>query len=203
MGASLLGVFTNPVTGVLKLMIISGILLELCEGAPFYRFLVFAAALIIASIWLYIGSFVRLGYLDYNLSLLDKRTPREGVLFGASTIWWNAFLLHLVLLIKVLIGSVFFLIPGIVIYYRNAMAPFLLEERKNMSVSEAMRLSREKMKGHLWEFFCLRLSFVGWKILGFLTLGIGFLWINPYYALSETVFFNEFSGRAEVFYDRS
>ena len=203
LGASLLGVFTNPVSGVIKLMAMAWLLLELFESVPHCAFLVFAAAFIIALIWLYVGSFVRLGYLDFNLSMLDQRKPADGVLFGASTIWWNAVRLHLKILVRIILGSILFLIPGIMIGYSYAMAPFLLEERKNMSVEEAMRLSREKMKGHRWEFFCLRMSFIGWKILGFLTLGIGFLWINPYRSLSETVFFNEYSGRAEAMYDRS
>lgn len=203
LGASILGVFTNPVLGVLKLMILSALLLEFCEGVPFYKPLVYTACLIIALIWVYVGSFVRLGYLDYNLALLDRRQVKEGVLFGASTIWWNSVLLYLVMLVRVLIGSIFLLIPGVIIYYNYAMAPFLLEERKSMSVAEALRMSRVKMKGHRWEFFCLRISFLGWKILGFLTLGIAFFWINPYYSLSETVFFNECSGRAEVMYGRS
>ncbi len=184
-------------------MILSALLLEFCEGVPFYKPLVYTACLIIALIWVYVGSFVRLGYLDYNLALLDRRQVKEGVLFGASTIWWNSVLLYLVRLVRVLIGSIFLLIPGVIIYYNYAMAPFLLEERKSMSVAEALRMSRIKMKGHRWEFFCLRISFLGWKILGFLTLGIAFFWINPYYSLSETVFFNECSGRAEVMYGRS
>ena len=72
-----------------------------------------------------------------------------------------------------------------------------------MTVTEAMKMSKAKMKGHRWEFFCLRMSFLGWKILGFLTLGIAFFFFIPYYSLSETVFFNECSGRAEVMYGRS
>ncbi len=36
------------------------------------------------------------------------------------------------------------------------------------------------MDGHKWELFVLRLSFLGWDILGVLTAGIGFIWITPY-----------------------
>ena len=132
LGASVLGVFTNPVFGVFKLIIFSAVLLEFCEGVPYYRALVYTACLIIALIWIYIGSFVRLGYLDYNLALLDRRPVGEGVLFGASTIWWNSVLLHLAIFVRVMIGSIFLLIPGIITGYNYAMAPFLLEERKKI-----------------------------------------------------------------------
>lgn len=36
------------------------------------------------------------------------------------------------------------------------------------------------MDGHKMEFFVLQLSFIGWDLLGMLTLGIGYLWISPY-----------------------
>ncbi|MBQ7571185.1 MAG: DUF975 family protein, partial [Bacteroidaceae bacterium] len=41
---------------------------------------------------------------------------------------------------------------------------------------ESMRL----MKGHKMDYFLLQLSFLGWYILVFLTLGIGALWLAPY-----------------------
>lgn len=48
----------------------------------------------------------------------------------------------------------------------------------------------------------MRLSFIGWDILGILTLGIGFIFINPYRYAAEAAFYNEISGRAEVYYGR-
>ena len=200
--ASIFGVFTNLFTGVLKLVLLTALLLIFCQQVPHYRFLVMIAILLIAFIWLYVGSFVKYGYLDYNLSMLDKRRPNHGILFGASARWWNILYLRIRMILRIIIGGIFFIIPGIVIYYNYAMAPFLLEERKNISVSEAFHMSKEKMKGHRWDFFCLRMSFLLWKVIGVLTLGIAFFWVNPYYALTETVFFNEVSGRAQALYGR-
>ena len=201
-GASILGVFTNLFTGVLKLMILVTLLMGFCEAVPHAGLLVYLLACLIAFLWIYVGSFVRLGYLDYNLAMLDRRESWTGM-FGASTLWWNSVYLRLRMIVRIAFAAIFLIIPGIVTYYNYAMAPFLLEERKQITVEEAMRLSKEKMKGHRWEFFCLRMSFLLWKLLGFLTLGIAFFWVNPYYALSETVFFNEVSGRAEEVYGRS
>ena len=48
----------------------------------------------------------------------------------------------------------------------------------------------------------MRLSFIGWDILGILTLGIGFIFINPYRYAAEAAFYNEISGRAEAYYGR-
>ena len=41
------------------------------------------------------------------------------------------------------------------------------------------------MKKHRWQLFCLHLSFIGWFLLGFLTLGIGFLFATPYKNAAE------------------
>ena len=49
-----------------------------------------------------------------------------------------------------------------------------------MSVMDALRKSKEMMKGHRWNTFVLNLSFLGWKLLGVLTLGIlDIFYTNP------------------------
>jgi len=48
------------------------------------------------------------------------------------------------------------------------------------------------MKGNKWRLFCLRLSFIGWDLLcALFTLGIGFLWLNPYKQVAEAAFYRE------------
>ena len=49
-----------------------------------------------------------------------------------------------------------------------------------MKYMAALKLSAKMMKGHLWQFFLLNLSFIGWVLLALLTFGIGMLWLNPY-----------------------
>ena len=39
--------------------------------------------------------------------------------------------------------------------------------------------SKELMKGHKWELFCLMFSYIGWLILCVLTLGILSFWVTP------------------------
>ena len=38
-------------------------------------------------------------------------------------------------------------------------------------------------------YFLLELSFIGWSLLGLLTLGIGLLWILPYITQTNTQFY--------------
>ena len=45
------------------------------------------------------------------------------------------------------------------------------------------------MDGHKFEYFMLQLSFLGWGILSVLSLGIGFLWLNPYMNTTYAAFY--------------
>lgn len=45
------------------------------------------------------------------------------------------------------------------------------------------------MDGHKLDLFILRLSFIGWDILGWLTCGIGFIWITPYKQMTYMNFY--------------
>ena len=55
-------------------------------------------------------------------------------------------------------------------------------------------MSKQMMDGNKWRLFCLRLSFIGWDILCGFTLGIGYLWLNPYKQAAEAAFYREISG---------
>ncbi len=47
------------------------------------------------------------------------------------------------------------------------------------------------MDGHKMEYFILCLSFIGWFILSCITLGIGFLWLIPYFYTTSAAFYEE------------
>lgn len=77
-------------------------------------------------------------------------------------------------------------IPGIVKHYSYCMTKFIALEYPNISVFKAMRISIEITRNHKMDIFMTDLSFSGWFILGTLTAGIGFLWIQPYYIMTMT-----------------
>lgn len=81
------------------------------------------------------------------------------------------------------------LIGGIIKHYSYYMVPFIVAENPDIAPRTAIRLSRRMMKGHKWECFVHELSFLGWTILGSLTLGVSnILFMNPY----TTAFFTEY-----------
>ena len=61
----------------------------------------------------------------------------------------------------------------------------------NYKLTDYITKSRQLMVGNKWRYFVLQLSFIGWWLLGFLTLGVGFIWIYPYYKLTMANFYKD------------
>ncbi|MCR5675767.1 MAG: DUF975 family protein [Lachnospiraceae bacterium] len=74
-----------------------------------------------------------------------------------------------------------FIIPGLIKLYSYKMVPFIIKDNPELSATQVITRSREMMNGHKWRAFLLDLSFIGWFLLGVITLGIvNIFWTNPY-----------------------
>ena len=107
---------------------------------------------------------------------------------------WGNFLKDLF----IFLWSLLFVIPGIIKIFSYAMTPYILEEHPELSANDAIDRSRAMMKGHKFDLFWLFLSFIGWFILAFFTLGIGFLWLVPYVQTSIAGFYEDVKADYEV-----
>lgn len=107
----------------------------------------------------------------------------------------TSFLTSLLYGIFLTLWACLLVIPGIVKAYAYAMTPYILKDTYDAgnkpTATEAITKSRELMKGHKAELFVLDLSFIGWWLLGIITLGIGFIWITPYYRQTKANFYRE------------
>ena len=95
------------------------------------------------------------------------------------------------------VGFVCLIIPGIIIFFSLEMVNFIIVDDRDISPFEALKKSYQMMKGFKWKFCCLGLRFIGWFILGIVTIGIGFLWISPYYLMSVAIFYENISGASK------
>ena len=107
---------------------------------------------------------------------------------------WGMFLMS----IFIFLWSLLLVIPGIVKMFSYSMTPFILEENPELSANEAIDRSRAMMKGHKFDFFWLLLSFIGWFLLGLLTLGIGYLWLYPYMQTTAAAFYEDVKADYEL-----
>lgn len=73
------------------------------------------------------------------------------------------------------------IVGGAIKHYSYFMVPYIVAENPDILPLQAISLSRKMMDGHKWECFTYNISFIGWDILGYATLGLsGILFSNPY-----------------------
>lgn len=91
----------------------------------------------------------------------------------------------------VAIGVFLLVIPGIIFSYSFSMVFYIINDHPEMSAIEALRESNRLMKGHKMEYFFLQMSFIGWMIVGFLSLGVGLFWVCAYMNTANAIFYNQ------------
>ena len=123
--------------------------------------------------WAFANALLQLVRGDNNITENTKQSFKTN---------YRTFVLTYLLMIIILlgIGVVTLLIGTFILGYAYRMVPYLIQEYPELTPREALKLSREMMRGHKWNLFVLDLTFMGWVLLTVLTLGIGGLWLTPY-----------------------
>lgn len=157
---------------------------------------VFIGAGMLGLVLFLVGSAVSLGHNKYYIDLvLHNKKGSAGVLFDRFDIFFKAVGLRLFMSFFVFLWSLLLFIPGIIASYRYSMAPYIMAEHPEMSIREAVNLSKQMMSGHKGRLFGLHISFIGWALLSAFTFGIGNLWLNPYINAAQSAFYIERTGR--------
>lgn len=91
--------------------------------------------------------------------------------------------------IIILLGILLFIVPGIMLTYSYRLGYCIMIDEPGISFNDAMKKSKEMMKGHRFELFKLDFSFWGWLTLSLLTCGILLLWVQPRMHTAEMVFY--------------
>ena len=107
-----------------------------------------------------------------------------GILFGVS-IAIDKVALMIIISTPLLIAWV------IIISLLYNFVPFIIQDNPGITASDALHASRMMMEGHMWQLFVLKLTFIGWVILGILTLFMGFLLITPYKYTATAHFYED------------
>ena len=138
-----------------------------------------------------LGGTVQLGYVQILLKQYHHREFEIEELFSQFHRFKQGFLQSFLRGLYVALWSLLFVIPGIIAHYKYSMTPFLMADNPEMTAKEAIAASCELMDGHKGELFTLGLTFIGWDLLAMLTLGIGYLWLNPYKNAAYAAFYRD------------
>ncbi len=138
-----------------------------------------------------LGGPIALGVAGYFLKLIRQEGPIIEDLFGGFKFFIKAFVLNIMITIFTLLWTLLLIIPGIIAYLRYSMSYYIMTDNPQLSAFEALNQSKFMMAGYKGKLFRLWLSFLGWFLVGILTLGIGFLWVLPYYNTAKANFYQD------------
>ena len=136
-----------------------------------------------------VGGAVELGMNKFFIKQAYGQKAEIRDEFSCFSNFGKALGLRIVAGIFIGLWSLLFVIPGIIAAYRYSMAFYIMAENPNIGVMEAIDQSKAMMAGHKWRLFCLDISFIGWMILGIFTMGIGYLFLNPYMRAAQAHFY--------------
>jgi uncharacterized membrane protein len=131
------------------------------------------------------------GFTVYFLDLVRQKPVSMGYLARGFSDYVRIFLTILLMGIYICLWTLLLIVPGVIKAYSYSMTYYILKDNPELSYDAAINKSMEMMRGHKMELFLLDLSFLGWWILSILTLGIGFLFLNPYYQTTRSHFYEE------------
>ena len=132
----------------------------------------------------------------YLLVIKDQK-PEVKDAFSGFDDFWSAFKVTFLVGLFTFLWSLLFIIPGIIKSISYSMSMFILAENKGKSALDCINESKQMTEGHKAELFVLALSFIGWILLGSLTLGIAYIWVIPY---MEATFANAYQSLKPVDY---
>lgn len=148
-----------------------------------------------------IGGPLALGLNTCFLKLIRHEAFMFENLFDGFKNFSSSVIAQLLITIFVLLWSLLLIIPGIIAAYRYSMVFYILSDNPQIGAMEALNKSKEMMIGFKWKLFCLHLSFIGWGLLGILTIGIGYLWLTPYiYGATANFYENLKTAEQKVMY---
>ena len=110
------------------------------------------------------GSLLTVGLSCAGQDVLRGKSPRPKRLFPVKLLG-KAIAMNFLRLLLVAGQTLLLIAPGIIALFRYAMADYLLAAHPEMGPIEALRRSRQRMKGRKLELFYLELSFLGLALL--------------------------------------
>ncbi|KGI60632.1 DUF975 family protein [Prevotella sp. S7 MS 2] len=143
---------------------------------------IFAALILIPISWAFNVFFLRM--------LRGENLGVKNLFDGFSD--YGRILLAIVLKnVYIFLWTLLLIVPGIYKSFSYALTEFVLLDHPEMNGEQAIKESMRLMDGRKMALFLLLLSFIGWLILSFITLGLGFIFLFPYVQTAMAHFYED------------
>lgn len=139
---------------------------------------------------------LKVGRCRYFMESRQSLSPASTVVSTFRKPYGNVVVVQLLTNLKVTLGYILLVVPGVYWSYCYALVPYLLAENPYMSATRAMELSKEMMYGEKLNYFFLQLSFFGWLLLCAFTFGIGGFFLEPYLQATYAEFYAAMRSKA-------
>ena len=121
------------------------------------------------------------GLALFFLNVYDGGNLEIKTLFNPfKEVWLNSVLAYFMMIVIVSIGTILFIIPGIIATLMFSQVLYIIAEDKKIDPYNALVKSKQMMEGNKWKLFKILLRILLLAIGCILTLGIGFIWLAPY-----------------------
>ena len=140
---------------------------------------------------LIIGGPFALGAAIFSLSIARGKEARVEQIFQGFNQFANALVAYLLILFYVLLWALLFIVPGIIAALSYSMTFYIMADDPQIQPQDALKKSKSMMNGYKLKLFYLDLRFFLLGILCILTLGIGFLWLIPYFHVTMAKFYDD------------
>lgn len=132
---------------------------------------------------------ITVGYLAFFLGISRDQKASLELLFVGFKRFFRSFATYFLVTLFISLWSLLLWIPGIIAAFRYAMAFMVIADEDDCGPLEAIRVSKQIMRGNKWKLFCLGWRFFGWGLLC-IVLPFGFLWLIPYMQVSFAKFYD-------------
>jgi uncharacterized membrane protein len=143
------------------------------------------------------------GFNKFFLRQYRREETDFAQIFDGFSVFSSALVAWVLCSIFVFLWSLLLVVPGIIAALSYSMTYFIIVDNPGIDGLEALRKSKEMMRGNKGKLFCFACRFIGWSFLCLLTLGIGFLWLAPYWMTSKAAFYQDLLTKPEIIPDAS
>lgn len=135
------------------------------------------------------------GFAAYCLKVSRQEEATTAVLFGSFRLFLKVFSLTVLQILLIGLGTLFFFLPGAVLFYRYRQALYILLDHPEYNPIQCLHLSGALMRGQKVSLFLLDLSFLGWYVADFIVrlfvlFRIVSVWLSPYAGITRAGFYN-------------
>lgn len=139
---------------------------------------------------------LEVGMTSYVLKITRKEDYDLGELTKYYSKFALIFIIYILQMIMVLLGTIALIIPGIIIALSYSMTFYILIDNDNLSAKEYLRRSKEMMNGYKADYLLFCLSFIGWIFA--CVLIIPMIFVVPYITVAQTLYYEELKNKKNM-----